>query len=228
MIRSLFHTLSISPLRDNYKHNTTSNERLKTLLQANQNGKPNIAMNILLFNGSFERNAASISHRITKYFKTNLEEKDVNVSVYNVADANIPIFDVENSAVPDSVVKMNEIFREADVHIWLTPLYHGSLTGSMKNALDWMELSASEPEPYLTNKIVGLVCWADGGQAMQGINAMESVAKALRAWTLPYCIPAVRRLLTDESTGNITEEYSRKFDLMTKLLVDEPLPKYNF
>ena len=185
-------------------------------------------MNVLIFNGSYERSTDSISHRITTYFKSVLEEKDVSVSVFHMAHAKIPIFDVDNRDVPESVVNMNEAFRNADVHIWLTPLYHGSMTGSMKNALDWMELSAKRPDPYLTNKVVGLVCWADGGQAMQGINAMDSVAKALRAWVLPYCIPAVRRLLTDSDTGNITAEYSKKFDLMTRLLVEESLPKYSF
>ena len=185
-------------------------------------------MNILIFNGSFERNTDSISHRITTYFKSALEQKNVRVTVFNMAEADIPIFDVENHEVPDSVVRMNKIFRAADVHIWLTPLYHGGMTGSMKNALDWMELSARETEPYLTNKVVGLVCWADGGQAMQGINAMESVAKALRAWALPYCIPIVRRHLTEEGNGKLAEEYTRKFDLMTQLMAEEPLPKYHF
>lgn len=184
-------------------------------------------MNALIFNGSFERGADSISHLITNYFKSILEEKSVRVSVFNIAEADIPIFDVDKREFPSSVSEMNKIFREADIHIWLTPLYHGSMTGAMKNALDWMELSAKEPEPYLTNKVVGLVCWADGGQAMQGINAMDSVAKALRAWVLPYCVPVVRRLLTKDQSAHFTEEYIGKFNLMAKLLVDEQAPKYH-
>lgn len=184
-------------------------------------------MKVLIFNGSFERRADSISHLITYYFKAVLEEKNVQASIFNIAEANIPIFDVDKQDFPASVSVMNKKFRDADVHIWLTPLYHGSMTGAMKNALDWMELSAKEPEPYLTNKVVGLVCWADGGQAMQGINAMDSVAKALRAWVLPYCIPAVRRLLTKDESGYFTEEYIGKFNLMAKLLVDEQAPKYH-
>ena len=73
-----------------------------------------------------------------------------------------------------------------------------------------------------------MVCWADGGQAMQGINAMDSVAKALRAWTLPYCIPIVRRLLIDPETNTFTDEYQHKFDLMTQLLSSTDIPKYSF
>ena len=113
---------------------------------------------------------------------------------------------------------MAAAFRSADLHIWLTPLYHGSMTGIMKNCLDWLEISAKETSPYLTGKVVGMVCWADGGQAMQGITAMDAVAKSLRAWTLPYSIPVVRRSLYDDK-GNIAKEYQMKFDRMTSLLL---------
>lgn len=185
-------------------------------------------MKVLLFNGSFERKETSASHRITSYFKQALEAKQHEVIVFNLPEAGIPILDVDNWEAPASVVAMNKAFREADAHIWLTPLYHGSMTGAMKNCLDWLELSAKEPSPYLTNKVVGMVCWADGGQAMQGINAMDSVAKALRAWTLPYCVPIVRRLLIDPETNTFTEEYQHKFDLMTQLLSSTDIPKYSF
>ncbi|HKJ41070.1 MAG TPA: NAD(P)H-dependent oxidoreductase [Sunxiuqinia sp.] len=185
-------------------------------------------MKALIFNGTFERRPDAISHQIANFFLAALKKKDVSIEIFNLADAGIPIFDVEKREVPDAVVAMNKAFRDADVHIWLTPLYHGSMTGAMKNCLDWIELSAKEPVPYLTNKVVAMVCWADGGQAMQGINAMDSVAKALRAWTLPYCIPAVRRLLRDESTGEFTEDYQHKFNLMTQLLTGEKIPQYSF
>ena len=47
---------------------------------------------------------------------------------------------------------------------------------------------------------------------------MDAVVKSLRAWTLPYTIPAVRRNLYDHE-GNISKEYQMKFDRMNKLLL---------
>ena len=185
-------------------------------------------MNVLLFNGTYERRSDAISHRITGYLRSALKKKGADVSVFNLSEAGIPIFDVSTNEVPASVLEMNRIFRQADVHIWLTPLYHGSMTGAMKNCLDWLEVSSKESLPYLTNKVIGMVCWADGGQAMQGINAMDSVAKALRAWALPYCIPAVRRLLIDELSGDFTEDYQKKFNLMIQLLTGSKIPQYSF
>jgi arsenic resistance protein ArsH len=163
-----------------------------------------------------------------RYFEAGLVQRGQEVRVFDLSDSGIPIFDMAIKEVPAAVKQMSRLFREADVHIWLTPLYHGSMTGSMKNCLDWLEVSSKEPDPYLTNRVIGLVCWGDGGQAMQGINAMDSVAKALRAWVLPYCIPVVRGWLFDRETGLFSDEYSRKFDLMIQLLSSVQIPRFSF
>jgi arsenic resistance protein ArsH len=93
------------------------------------------------------------------------------------------------------------------------------MTGAMKNCLDWLELTSRNAKPYLTDKVVGLVCWADGGQAMQGINAMDAVAKALRAWVIPYSVPLVKNnLYTDAHRREFSTEHTRKLDRLISLL----------
>jgi arsenic resistance protein ArsH len=93
------------------------------------------------------------------------------------------------------------------------------MTGAMKNCLDWLELTSKNEKPYLTDKIVGLVCWADGGQAMQGINAMDAVAKALRAWVIPYSVPLVKnQLYTDTHRRELSVEPMHKLDRLLLLL----------
>ena len=54
-----------------------------------------------------------------------------------------------------------------DAMIWSSPTYHGSVSGSFKNALDWLILLAERDPPYLTNKPVGLVTTAGGVQGLQ-------------------------------------------------------------
>lgn len=98
------------------------------------------------------------------------------------------------------------------------------MTGVMKNYLDWLECSARLPLPYLTGKLVGFVCWADSAQAMQGINAMDDVAKALRGWTLPYNLP-IQRNQFFTADGQWNEAYTAKIDKMVKLIVYSPFQK---
>ena len=53
--------------------------------------------------------------------------------------------------------------------------------------------------------------------ALNGINAMEAVAKSLRAWILPFSIPIARKHLFS-ADGEIANEYKMRFDLMIKLI----------
>lgn len=175
-------------------------------------------MKAIIFNGAMERSPESTGGILSGYLAEKLREFDVQSRIFNLADSGIPLFDVSITKTPQPVELMNQMFLEADIHFWLAPLYHGSIPGAMKNCLDWLEVSAKNPSPYLTDKMVGMVCWADGLQAMQGINTMDAVAKALRAWTLPFSIPIVRdSLFEKEFPKEISPVYRDKLDLLIKL-----------
>jgi len=115
-------------------------------------------MKALIFNGALDRRENATSERLTRYLQAKLEKLGITVDTFRVVDSGIPLFDMSLNKVPNAVERMNIVFRDADVHIWLSPLYHGSMTGVMKNCLDWMECSARLPQAYLTGKIVGLFC----------------------------------------------------------------------
>lgn len=72
-------------------------------------------------------------------------------------------------------------FREADLMLWATPTYHGTMTGALKNALDYMELLGQEPAPYLQGKAVGLIALADASPHA----GMAACVTELRGWLAP-------------------------------------------
>lgn len=82
----------------------------------------------------------------------------------------------------------------ADAHamVWAAPMYHGSVSGSFKNVIDWLQLLAKHDPPYLTDKVIGLVTTAGGTQGLQGVNTMEFIVRALRAWAVPMVLPVAR------------------------------------
>lgn len=177
-------------------------------------------MKVLLFNGSPEKQPYSVGNKLTEFFASELKSKEAEVIVYSMAESHVPLLDLSIDKIPESVETMCKLFNEVDAHIWLTPLYHGGMTGVMKNCLDWLELTSTWPSAYLTEKKIGLVSWADGMQAMQGINNMDAVAKALRAWTLPYTIPICRSYLYSNGDNNhFSSEYIAKFRRLINLLV---------
>lgn len=175
-------------------------------------------MEAIIFNGALERKPQSTSGLLSGYIADKLEESGIQSRVFNLANSGIPLFETTLTKAPIGVELMNNYFQEADVHFWLAPLYHGSIPGVMKNCLDWLEISAKSARPYLTDKTVGLICWADGVQAMQGINTMDAIAKSLRAWPLPYSVPIARSGLYEEGRpGEISQTYRNKLDLLIHL-----------
>ena len=176
-------------------------------------------MNVLLFNGCSDNRPETTGRKLSAYLNQQLIDKGYTVSQVNVSDAHIPFFELRQPNPPAEVEAMVDAFMRSDLQIWLTPLYHGGMTGAMKNCLDWLELTSRNEKPYLTDKVVGLVCCADGGQAMQGINAMDAVAKALRAWVIPYTVPLVKgQLYTDAHRRELSVEHTRKLDRLIALL----------
>jgi FMN reductase len=84
--------------------------------------------------------------------------------------------------------------------IWSSPLYQGTISGALKNALDWLRLLGDREPPFLHDKVVGLVSTAGGTQGLQAVNTMEFATRALRAWAVPYVVPiAVAARVFDES-----------------------------
>lgn len=175
-------------------------------------------MRILIFNGvnSKKPNTASC---ISGFFESVLLEMGVEVVIFNVSDHPIPIFSEDQIYPSQPVKEMVDMFQSSNMHIWLSPLYHGGMTGAMKNCLDWLVLESSDQGPYLSNKKVGLVCWGYGGNSASGIDNMRTVANTLRAWTLPYAIPIVMETFYEQGTTEITQSYKERFERMIYLLL---------
>jgi FMN reductase len=94
----------------------------------------------------------------------------------------------------------------ADALIWSCPTYHGSVSGSFKNALDWLILLAENDPPYLSNKPIGLVTTAGGVQGLQAVNTMDFIARALRGWSVPLVLPVAQSWQSFDPDGHLKDE----------------------
>lgn len=77
--------------------------------------------------------------------------------------------------------------RAADGIVVASPGYHGSLSGLIKNGLDYLEETAGDDRIYLDRLPVGLIVTAYGWQATGStLAALRSIVHALRAWPTPF------------------------------------------
>lgn len=76
--------------------------------------------------------------------------------------------------------------RDADGLMIASPGYHGTVSGLLKNAIDYVEETARDARPYLEGMPVGLIATAFGWQATGStLAAMRSIVHALRGWPTP-------------------------------------------
>jgi FMN reductase len=122
-----------------------------------------------------------------------------------VRDLDLPLYTAERS-IPPAAREFADAVYACDAMIWSSPTYHGSISGSFKNVLDWLILLAERDPPYLSNKPIGLVATAGGVQGLQAVNSMEFIVRALRGWSVPLVLPVAQSWQSFDPDGRLTDE----------------------
>ncbi len=91
---------------------------------------------------------------------------------FEMANIRFPLFDedLEAQGIPADVTYLSDKIKAADAVIIATPEYNKNLSGSLKNALDW--LSRTKPQPWRA-KPVAILSAASGGTG--GVRAQYSL-----------------------------------------------------
>jgi len=98
----------------------------------------------------------------------------------------LPAYVAEAPAKTEKVARLVEALRSAHGVIVSSPGYHGSISGMVKNALDYAEGLRGSKFPYLDGRAVGLIACAQGWQAaVSTLATMRQVIHALRGWPTP-------------------------------------------
>ncbi len=92
----------------------------------------------------------------------------------------------EVASSPEALALL-EALRRADGVIIASPGYHGSVSGILKNAIDYLEETAKDDRAYLHGIPVGLIATAYGWQATSSTLAtLRTIVHALRGWPTPF------------------------------------------
>lgn len=98
----------------------------------------------------------------------------------------LPLYQPENKERSETARALVSELAAADGIIVASPGYHGSISGLVKNALDYAEDLREDDRPYFSGRAVG--CIATGGGwpgAVNTLNALRDIAHALRGWPTP-------------------------------------------
>jgi FMN reductase len=99
----------------------------------------------------------------------------------------LPMFAPERPERSPEAIALVEALRRADGIILSSPGYHGSVSGLIKNALDYTEDMRADAQPYFDGRAVGCIACAAGWQAAGStLAALRSIVHALRGWPTPF------------------------------------------
>ncbi len=132
------------------------------------------------------------------------EQAGATTELFAIRELDLPLYGPD-VGVPEAAVRLCDAVAQAQGMLWSSPLYHGSVSGSFKNAIDWLQPLGDRDPPYLTNKVVGLLATSGGVQGLQAVNTMEFIVRALRGWSVPMVVPVPRSWRTFDG-GRVTDE----------------------
>src|SRR3712207_180352 len=97
------------------------------------------ALRIVGLGGSLEQPSASLS--ALKLALAAAAAKGAQTELLDLRTLELPLYR-RSLEPPADATRLAQTMSEADGFLWSTPLYHGTVSGAFKNALDWLELLA--------------------------------------------------------------------------------------
>lgn len=152
-----------------------------------------MALKVLGVGGSLR--AGSYSSRALRLVLELAGRSGAETRLLELRTVELPLYNPDTEEVTDAVREVGAAVLWADAFVLASPDYHGTLSGAMKNFLDyhWSEFAG---------KLFGYVC----ASHEKGLTVMEGMRTAVRqcyGWSLPYGV-SVHGELDFDTAGAVT------------------------
>ncbi len=141
------------------------------------------------------------------------EYRDVETDLLDLRAFDLPVFDADARDAGDAP-EFRRRLRAADAVALGSPVYHGSYSSALKNALDYCGFEEFE------ETTVGLLCVAGGAFPTTTLDHLRSVGRALNAWVLPHqvAVPRADGAFRDRRLDD--EDVAERIDTLGRRLVE--------
>lgn len=150
-----------------------------------------------------------------------LEKTGVKTRLYAGEELVLPMYE-QTPSCADAGRELLADIRRAGAVVIGSPGYHGTISGLMKNVLDYLEELSRDESSYLDRKAVGCVATAYGWQAaVNTLTTLRQIVHALRGWPTPYgiAINATGGIVNDDGTF-VDERQQLGIDVMVQQILD--------
>lgn len=133
----------------------------------------------------------------------------------------MPMYSYNGQRTKKAIALLNAL-RRADGIILASPGYHGTVSGLIKNALDYVEDMAKDERAYFEGRAVGLIAVAAGWQATGSTLAtLRSITHALRGWPTPMAVAINSATPVFDGEGAVIDaSVSSQLDILARQVVE--------
>ena len=179
-------------------------------------------MNITMIAGSNRKDASST--HLLQYIGRLLQSQNISVTLVDLHELQLPLYSPDNEEVPSSVQCLRDAVTAADGLILATPEYHGSISGVLKNALDYIQGG------QLSGKAVLSVSSSGGPIGVSSLTHLQSIVRNLHGMNSPEWISIgyggyqsfdAERNLIDEGLKERVDSALQAFVALTQMLASK-------
>ena len=145
---------------------------------------------ILAFAGSTR--TGSFNKHLIKIAADGARAAGAQVTLIDLRDFSMPLYDGDletASGIPENAKKFKNLLREHDGFLISSPEYNSSISGVLKNAIDWASRTESDDEPALVafkGKVAALMSASPGGLGgLRGLVHLRSILGNIGIIVLP-------------------------------------------
>ncbi|WP_329177625.1 NAD(P)H-dependent oxidoreductase [Streptomyces decoyicus] len=137
----------------------------------------------VLISGSLR--VGSTSDRVALWCAEQLQERGATTRTFTGGEIDFPFYRPGLSETHPGLRDFLDELGRADGIVLISPTYHGTVSGLLKNALDYAN-DLDGPRPFLDGRTVGCVAVGAGTQGNASTLAtLRTISHALRAWPTP-------------------------------------------
>ena len=146
-------------------------------------------MKILAFAGSLRKD--SLNKKLVKIAAQGAQEAGAQVTYIDLKDYPLPLYDqeIEDAEFPENALKLKKLMWEHDGFLIASPEYNSSISGCLKNVIDWTSRQATKEEANLScyvDKVVTLMAASRGGLGgMRGLVHVRAIFGNIFSIVLP-------------------------------------------
>lgn len=151
---------------------------------------------LLAFAGSTR--TGSYNKKLVALAAAGARAEGAEVTLVDLRDYPLPLFDEDleaESGMPSNGRALKELFLASDGLLLSAPEYNSSITGVLKNTLDWMSRAAPGEKPFapFADRVAGLMAASPGALGgLRGLVHVRAILANLQYLVLPQQVAVMK------------------------------------